>query len=576
MMVMERVRRVTKYFLWFIAGSFILFIFFGFGSNILSGGKREENIVAKVGKEEIPISEYGNLLRNALRNMSGAIGLDPIKERQISEEIINQLINDKIINDLLKKRKISISSEQVISLIKESPPTEILQNPNFWKEGNFDYEAYLQLLKDPRAEEFISSYASSIMKNFPLRVLRGEVLSMARVSGTEAVEKLLEDSLKIKIEYIKLPLREWGAKNFSISPEEFYLNNKELFRRTGEIKLGYVSFPVSISEEMVKMTEEIAKELVERAKTDSFDLLMRNYSYFPYTRSLFNGWVKRELLEKEILNVLDRMGKGEVSHPIKREEGFHIFKLLEKKKDSLHIKEIFLPFFPSDEDFDRVLEEAWKFVRDLRSDSNFRIPEKYNVAYITLKKGEIPDLPVNFGSFLFELQKGKVSYPLIGKDGFYVFWVEEKEEGIPSFSEIRKEVEDSLRIIEAAKEAKLYAFEHFYKKGEIPHNPPKGEWGNTPYFTLNNSQEFNIPEKVALLAFTGKKGEIFPPIRVGEYLYVVKIVDVKVPKNEELKELVPTFAFNLQKEKEAFYFQKWFQEERKKYKILDLRERLYE
>lgn len=575
-MLMERVRSVTKYFMWVVAASFIIFMFFGFGSDILRGGKQQkENVIAVVNKEDITVREYGNSLKDGIRSISGALGADPIKERQISETTINQLITDRIIEDLLRKRAISISEEQVINIIKEAPPPEITQNPNFWVEGQFDYGRYLQLLEDPRADQFIRSYASQIMKNFPMGILRGEVSSTARVTTSDAIEKLLEDSVKIRIEYIKLPLDEWKSDETSTSPEEFYSQNKEMFRRDGLVKLSYVSFPISISEEMIQTTRELANSLLERAKTDSFELLMSHYSYLPDNRSLLNGWIKTNVLKNYFPTAVTGLSRRKVIGPIKSDMGFHILKLVDRKRDSVDIREIFLPVFPAFEEFQKASSQAWKLVKKLRDKPGLNIPEEYNARYISLSKGEFPDIPVNFGTFLINLKEGDISYPLIGDGAFYVFRVEKKEEGIPPFSEITEEVKDSLIKFEAAKRAKVYALKNFSGK-ELPRKPEKGEWGITPYFTLNNHRSFAVPEKVALLAFYVKRDGILPPVRAGEYLYIVRTIDFKMPDNEKLKALIQPIAMQIQQSKEAFYFQKWFYDQRKNYNVEDLREKVYE
>ncbi|MEJ2307618.1 MAG: SurA N-terminal domain-containing protein, partial [candidate division WOR-3 bacterium] len=107
-MIMEKVRSVTKYFMWFAAVAFVFSMAIGFGANIFTKSSQEdENLIAKVDGEGITIRDYSNALRGRLQSIGGALGTDPIRERQLSESVINQLITDKIVGDLLKERKIS-------------------------------------------------------------------------------------------------------------------------------------------------------------------------------------------------------------------------------------------------------------------------------------------------------------------------------------------------------------------------------------------------------------------------------------------------------------------------------------
>jgi parvulin-like peptidyl-prolyl isomerase len=575
-MIMEKVRSVTKYFMWFAAAAFVFSMAIGFGTNIFTKSSQEdENVMAKVNGEKITIREYSNVLRNRLQSISGALGSDPIRERQLSESVINQLITDKIIEDLLEEREISISEEQVIKLIRENPPAEITQNPEFWLGEQFDFDRYFELLKDPRASQFVRSYAATIIENFPMSILRGEISSMARITSGEAIEELFEDSVEVRIEYVRLPLEDWKSKETSIAAEEFYENNKEIFRRDYLLELGYVSFPILIDEQSIQETKELANSVAERARTDSFDLLVRQYSYFPDNRALFNGWVKVRNLSRDFAAALAGLREGKVSGLIETDKGFHILKLLDRQRDSVKIEEIFIPVFPSFDEFQKSSSQAWKLVKKLRSDSVFDIPEEYKPEYISLGKGDFPDVPVNFGTFLIDPSEGDVSYPLIGEKAFYVFWVEEKKEGIPPFAEIETEVLDSLITYEAAMKAKKYALGKF-TGDRLPRNPEKGKWGRTPYFTLGNYSKFKIPEKVAFLSLNVRRNTVLPPVKVGESVYVVKQMDFKMPNTEKLQETVPPIAVKLQREKEAKYFQKWFYHKRNEYNIVDMREKIYE
>ena len=57
---------------------------------------------------------------------------------------------------------------------------------------------------------------------------------------------------------------------------------------------------------------------------------------------------------------------------------------------------------------------------------------------------------------------------------------------------------------------------------------------------------------------------------------MIKQIDFKMLEVEELKKIIPEVAMELQRTRDASYFQKWFYHKRKEYNIEDMRERLYE
>lgn len=583
-MIMQRLRRVTKYFMWVVAVVFILFIFFGFGANIMSRGEEgKSNLIAEVEGVGIGYREYSNLLNSQLNLISGSIGINPLKERELSDQIINRLIMEKIMENQMDKRDISISDAQVIEIIKNSPPREIFQDSTFWIGGQFDYSRYYELLKNPRASQFINDYARRVKSDLPQRILGGEVSSLARLTHNEFMEDFLDDSVSIKLEYIRIPLDEWIKDEPSGSAEEFYSFHKDLFIRDGVVSLGYVSFPVEVDEEMEHSIKELAFSITKRAENVDFDTLISIYSYLPRNRQLINGWIPVDGLPSVFTSALLGMKIGEIGEPIRSDEGYHILKLTGRERNRLCLKEIFLPVFPSTEKYTDAMMEAWSLVKILRSDTtglnsvDSRIPDTYEVEHITYGIGYIPDLGVEFGTLLDDPKRGEISYPLVGVDSIYVFWVEDVEKGIPPFPLIKDEVVDSIRSYEAGEQAKKYVRENFPDKVLMRH-PQKGSWHRTPYFSRNNyrGKGIDLPDKIVDLAMNLKEGMVSPGLRAGRALYLLKVTGREAPSADEIKKILPGFMNQMQMVKQATFYQGWLYEQRKGSKIYDWRSKLYE
>ena len=577
-MIMQRLRSVTKYFMWVVAASFILFIFFGFGSNILQRGEeRKGNLIAEVNGDGVDYREFSYRLSKDINLISGSIGIDPLRERILSDQIINELIMEKILSGQINKRDIFISDKQVINIIKNSPPREILQDSTFWIGGQFDYNRYHELLRDPRLGEFINNYAERIKNDLPQRILGGEVTSLVRLTQTEIMENLMEDSIKLKLEYIRIPVHEWVEDEPLSSPEEFYYTHKELFRREGVVRLGYVSFPVEVDNIMIKEVRDLAKSIIERAENVSFDTLIGIYSYYLRERKLYYGWTSTEELPSFLTSALLGVKIDEITEPILSEEGFHIIKLIGRERGRLNLKEIFLPIFPSAEVYMNAMTEAWSLVKTLRSDTLIGIPDKYSERYITYGIGYIPDIGVDFGTFLDDPRKDKVSHPLAGEDSLYVFWVEDVDIGTPPFSTMKEEVEDTIKIIEASVRAKKYIYENLPDDMLIMY-PEKGAWYRTPYFTLNNYTEkgIDLPDKIVNFAFNLREEMVSPPIRAGRDIYVLKVIGRKTPSSDEIAEIMPGYLGRMQMIKQTILYQGWIYDLRKNSDIKDWRSRLYE
>ncbi|GAI24421.1 unnamed protein product, partial [marine sediment metagenome] len=135
--------------------------------------------------------EFSFLLSSKIKFIGGSIGIDPLRERILYDQVINELIMGRILKSQIIKRDIFISDKQIIDIIKNSPPTEIYQDTTFWIGGQFDYSRYYELLKEPRLREFINDYAKRIKEDLPRRILSGEISSLVRLTQSEIMENLM-------------------------------------------------------------------------------------------------------------------------------------------------------------------------------------------------------------------------------------------------------------------------------------------------------------------------------------------------------------------------------------------------
>lgn len=575
-MIMQRLRSVTKYFLWVIAVVFVLFIFFSSISRS-DAGKQRENLIAEVDGEPVTYSEFSSLLNKNLQMVGGPLGIDPLKERRITDRVINQLIMKKLVEHELEKRNIKISEEQIIDIIKNSPPPEIARDSSFWRGEQFDYNRYLELLRNPRASKFVENYAQQIKRNVPERILNGEVRSMVRVTSHEIVEEYLKDSLEMQLEYIKVPVKRWIERVNEDELQSFYEQNREIFKRDGLIKLEYISLPVEVEENTVESARELAGSIIKRAETVPFDTLVGIYSYIPENRDLYNGWVNIEDLPSVFTEELAGTETGRITEPVRSESGFHIFKLLDRERGRLNIKEIFLAVFPSMDTYSRVKSDILAAMKEWKADSTGEVMNEYNFKEVSYKSGFIPQLGVDFGTFLDKPEEGKVSYPMVGSDSMYIFKVKDVQKGIPDFKDIKEEVRDSLVMRRAYKSAENYITDKL-KGRELPKYIKYGSYNRTSLFKLKDyaGAGAGLPEKVLLIASNLRENELSPPLKAEGNVYVTRLLKVEKPEGEELKEIIPQVAGNYQMIKQTLYYNNWLYELRKNADIKDYRYKLYD
>ena len=108
--------------------------------------------------------------------------------------------------------------------------------------------------------------------------------------------------------------------------------NKETFGGTETYKLRQIFFKRPGENTDKKTLEDKAADVIKKLKDgEDFSALARAYSEDSSARSGGDlGFVKKDLLAKEFVEVLSRMNEGDYSMPFWTEKGLHIIKLDEK------------------------------------------------------------------------------------------------------------------------------------------------------------------------------------------------------------------------------------------------------
>ena len=238
-----------------------------------------DRIVAVVNDEVITLSELDEaclpLFQQYLQGVT-----DPIEEQKIIQrirkEVLERLIEEKLIAQEVKRVKIKVTDEEVEAFIEDIK---------------------LQLGGEDRLRELLSA--------------RGLTLEEYREEVRERIKKmkLVQGSVRARIVITEEDLRRYYR--------EHYLSEKNRVYVLAAIITG--------SEEKIKKAAEELKE-----GTD-FSAVARKYSEVPGSGEGL-GSFKLEELAPEVRKIVAKMKPGEISSPIRAGRNWQIFKVLEIKE----------------------------------------------------------------------------------------------------------------------------------------------------------------------------------------------------------------------------------------------------
>ncbi|HCY05191.1 MAG TPA: hypothetical protein DHU16_07025 [Gammaproteobacteria bacterium] len=214
-------------------------VLFGFGAtNVFSGGDPE---VAEVGSFAITERVLGVETERERRRILGQMGpdFDPndIDRLQLQQFALSQLINRQVLYQTAANLGLKVSAKAVNH--------ELLQNPAYQRDGEFDEALYLQQVQmlGYRPEEFMQEYASAMGSNR----LRGGIQSSALVADWEVAEVYSVLEQRRDVAYLPLLIADY-ANSVSVSDEEIaarYDADQSAYMKERSVDVEYLEFSVA-------------------------------------------------------------------------------------------------------------------------------------------------------------------------------------------------------------------------------------------------------------------------------------------------------------------------------------------
>jgi parvulin-like peptidyl-prolyl isomerase len=415
------------------------------GSSAMRGDK--ENRIGQI--EQEPITRDDLMPYIELAQIYFLMNADP-EQRIETQDIYRLAGNFYLLLYQADKENIKVSDQEVIEHIQEIP--------YFITEAEFEPGRYQQFIKYLR-RRMGQRFSARNFEEYVRSVLRREKLFNKHVK-TEVTDQEVEKVYKIKnqeakINYLLIPYQAIEIDtNVPVSLlEDFYKENKDLFRRESKIKVKYVSLKPDKeeNEDIISILEDTNDledlEEMEIKETDFFskNQPIKDIGYAP-----------------QINQILFTLEQGQISPPFEIKEKVFIFQKVDEKKASIpsfsqiqgQVKESYL----QDKKEAQAEEMAERIINEVKSTGNTNLRDY-------AKPKEIEFSETNFFKYsdyiqglglsqkisdlvFFDLEKGEVSdQALIKKNGVYIIKLVEKTAvDSDKFKEERKDYYQSLKL----------------------------------------------------------------------------------------------------------------------------------
>jgi peptidyl-prolyl cis-trans isomerase D len=330
------------------------FIFVGLNYSFIG-----QSYAAKVDGVDIGVGQFENAYREQLQANPQFAQLPEQFRQQLRSNILEQLIQQRVIDNYLEEAGYQISDEQVTAMIQRAP--------DFQVDGKFDLETYRTLLAqagyDPA--RFEAAQRVALRREQLQRALRGsalvspaqyrrylnlfaeqrvvttaaispEVVANDIVVSDEMITAYYDDNPKLyqlpetaDVEYVEIS-RSDVAATVSVSEDdlrEYYELNSDRYLQDEQRQARHILVLFGDDENAAEAT---ALDLLARAQAgESFEDLARENSQDGGTAAQGGdlGVLTRTQLPGELGSSIFSMDEGTIEGPVRTDFGFHVIRL---------------------------------------------------------------------------------------------------------------------------------------------------------------------------------------------------------------------------------------------------------
>ncbi len=376
-----------------IAFGLIIIVFVFWGGYAYKSS--DENQVAKVGERYISIAEYENSYRDLVelyrRQLGDAFSSEMVEQFNLKQQAFDRLVDQIIIMKSAEEMGLSATTEEI--------QQKVLEFPVFVREGKFDQELYVSLLRQNRLTP-------------------------------EAFERQMAEQVTLE------KIEDFIKRRAVVTEEELRADFDFTY---GQIQLAYSQFDPKTFEPQVTMEENALQSFHQTHQERYMEPEKRKFSFVIFKTDDYKG--EAQLSEDDIRSYYE-------DHP----EKYHKEAEVKARHILFSVKED-----ASEEEVNKAQEEARKVLSEAKGGADFaELAKKHSQDPGSSKNGgDLGYFPRDrmveaFSEAAFALKPSEISDLVRTPFGFHIIKVEEvRPEKTTPFEEAKAEIESSLKADKA-------------------------------------------------------------------------------------------------------------------------------
>jgi len=593
--MMRTMRENTKIILWVVVVSFVITIFAVWGLDLRTGkSSGDPNVIGRVNGVPITRTQYQSYYE-ALASQFRAASNEPLtysQEEFVGNQAWDNLVYTILTDQQIEKLGITVTGDEIVSYLRNSPPAEIRQY-FLDDKGNFDNDKYQAALNNPEVDW--TNLEALAKERIPRFKLQNYLAAQVFVTQEEIQLAYMSENTEMKIAYVEFPIDGADVKDYSATQAEikqYYNSHRDEFVEPAKARIDAVSFELKPSASDLQDAAFTAERVQSQALAgEDIGALAKTYSEAPTSHvDGSTGFIKRGQREDAYFDALDRMKPGDVGLPIRGESGYYVLKLIETKMEDgqkeYNAQEILIKSTLSRQTTDSLYNIATEFrglanetgLEAAASEKGYKMltPEPFTEGVPIGALGFVPAL----NRFAFANAVGVLSPLLRDENHIYVARVLDRApESVDPIADATESIRLRL-VFEAKKEATLRDAKAFCRNAdnssfdEAARLYSKTVKETAPFKAADNLEAFGPSSAVAQAALAAEQGKTAPPVEWQRSFIVLRVLQKSPLDETDYRKKASELQDMIEARKIQAYTAYWFEKTKGQSVIEDYRSKV--
>ena len=458
--MMRSMRRSARYIFWVLAIAFVAWLALDY-SGVVSQRSGSAGVAGKVNGTDIRLDafyEAVNLAHEQRRANGQEAPLTAEGRRQLEDQVFDQMVQQILLQQEYRRRKITISDQEIRDAAFNAPPPELMQAEQFQTDGRFDIEKYRRFLQTA-SPEYAQALEARYREELPRIKLFQQLIAGYVVSDSQLWQMYRDrhDSITVRLLRIR-PEQAIDDTAVSVSDGDvaaYYREHREEFREPARAYLSYVVVPARITARDSAAALERAQAVLSEIRGGGDFAAVANRESGDTTSRAEGGslgWIRRGETVAPFDSAVFRLRPGVVSDLVPTMFGYHIIRVEAVDGDSAETRHILIRVEIAEDRLYGIEAQADSLDRIAAEQTDGALLDTAATAlglpvrHAEVREGDrvalddgrfVPDA----GLWAFEARESETGSVIDGPGGYYLFRLDSlAPEGVPPLDAIRNRV----------------------------------------------------------------------------------------------------------------------------------------